>query len=334
MTVDNFNPQEFSNSLLAQVQNALPQNFNEELKNYIVSKVNQFCTMAGNALVQDPSLKLTNNQAGFICQFIAEYTFKKSIQLVSFQIPTDHWENLLQQVAFIVFEVGKKTQINNMNNQESAQVISQEFAAAFKNTLQEYVKAGIITEEVSEKMAENQDSNQQQQVEQDQQEQKTDKQEEEEPVPQKKPLSDKEQKKNIKLASIAVLLRQLSQERAQSILKVMDPQEAQQIEEYMKIPDLERQINPDVCVQFLNDFKKKLKVTKKTVRFNPEEITKMLELFSTKEIKQAVEEERKGVKDFVSSCLGEKNQDSQEFEISAPIAKIITSYLKYKLVYK
>ena len=95
MPIANFNPQEFGQSLAHQAQQVIPEDLTEEQTQYVVNKVYQFCVLAGNALNQDPNITFDANQACVIAQFIGEWTFHKSIDVIRANIPQDCWDQTL-----------------------------------------------------------------------------------------------------------------------------------------------------------------------------------------------------------------------------------------------
>ena len=65
----------------------VPSNLTEQDKKVIIETVRKFCTMAGEALSNDNQIKFNAEQASLVTQFIGEWTFHKSIDLIKGKIP-------------------------------------------------------------------------------------------------------------------------------------------------------------------------------------------------------------------------------------------------------
>ena len=79
--------------------NAAPDSLTDADKKTIVETVRKFCFMCGEALSNDPQLKFTAEQASLVTQFIGEWTFHKSIDLINGKIPQQNRDAVLQVIA-------------------------------------------------------------------------------------------------------------------------------------------------------------------------------------------------------------------------------------------
>ena len=83
-------------------------------KEYIVKTLGNFTLLAGEALYNDTQLNLTVDQAVFITQIIAEWSFHKSIDLIHSGILPQYWDSIMQKIAFTIFEVAKQAVIRKI----------------------------------------------------------------------------------------------------------------------------------------------------------------------------------------------------------------------------
>ena len=87
---------------------AAPDSLSDADKKNIVETVRKFCYMCGEALSNDAQLKFNAEQASLVTQFIGEWTFHKSIDLISGKIPQQNRDAVLQVIAANIFK--NKTQ--------------------------------------------------------------------------------------------------------------------------------------------------------------------------------------------------------------------------------
>jgi len=138
MAVEGFNSEQFAQNLAQQAVELVPKDLDENQKRFVVNIIYRYCVLAGNALIQDNSIKLSAEQASIICQFIGEWTFHKSIDLIRGKVQEECWEPILQKIAFTIFEVAKKTQINNVPQEETMTIIEQEVNRSYREAINEF----------------------------------------------------------------------------------------------------------------------------------------------------------------------------------------------------
>lgn len=312
MPIQGFDPQEFAKTLAQQATEFAPPEFSNEQKNYIVSKVYQFCILAGDAINKDANVKINADQACMITQFIGEWTFHKSVDLIKAKIPSECWDVVLQTIAFAVFEVAKQTQINGLNTEQAVKTVEEAVKTHYEKVINDLAKEGKISQdliqralsqsnidEVSKQMQGN--------------------------------LSKEEEDKALKLASIALLLTTFSKEKAEKILKGMPTAQAEKIRSYMNIQDLDQKLDPNLALQFLNEFKSKITDNQSKIPAVMSNIKNLTNLYTEEEIINTVSKERTNIKEYVENCLlGEPNIHGQ-YLISHPISKIVYNYIKTQL---
>ena len=317
MPIPNFDHEAFGRNITQQIVSVLPADLNEEQRKYATNKVYQYSVVAGNALNQDQNSQLSSEQACTVVQFISEWTFYKAVDLLRSGLSTQLCDEILQQVAFAAFEVGKKTQINRVNLNEASSTVEKEVAVSFEKTIKDFAKNGKIPEnKVSEILA-------QSFIDQMAQEEQS-----------RDAASKQQEKKVFKLASIALLLKTFPHEKAKAIIHNMDQEEAKQIIEFINMPDLEQKLDPRLVTEFLNEFnqnfkEKPPKINNQYAKF----IRKLKERYSPESIKNAVKYERSTIKEYIEFCMSDLSFKKCPKKLSLHLTKILIDYIKYKIKY-
>ena len=110
MTIKDFDYKGFAENLASQAVELVPKEFNQNEKDYITNTLLNFSTLAGEALYQDQdNFGFNAEQASMITQIIAEWAFHKSVDLIRSGIPQEHWDPIMQKIAFTIFEIAKQT---------------------------------------------------------------------------------------------------------------------------------------------------------------------------------------------------------------------------------
>ncbi len=332
MPIENFDAQKFAQGLAQQAVQLVPQEFEQQHKEYVVNKVYQFCMLAGNALNQDTSISLNADKACSICQFIGEWTFHKSIDIVRAGIPTDLWDTILQQIAFAIFEAAKYTQTNNFDHNQAAATVQKEAIATYEATLQELAKAGkinaadiprILSFSNIENMAqENARRNQQ------------NPQNPQNPQPPKEPQKiGKDNEKALKYASIALFIKTLPEAKVKRIFGILGNEEINEINAYLEMPDLEEKIEPSTASRYLKEFKEIF--CKKDASLPEDFCSKILNLkmnYNEIDIKNTVKFERPVIKNYVHLCLDNDRRKLEKLNLSPYIASVVYDYITSKLM--
>lgn len=328
MPIQGFQPEEFSKNLAQQAVQLVPQDLSEEHKQYVVNKVYQFCTLAGNALNQDESIELNSEQACTITQYIGEWTFHKSIDVIRAGVPEACRDPVLQQVAFAVFEAAKVTQIDNLDPGKALELVEKEVSAAYQKALQELAQSGqldpntlpsILKQSNIDKMAQ-----ENAQAVAQAKNQKID-------YPDLNPVVEEKEKIH-KFGAIALLLKSLSPEKAEMILNKFPKGEMLQIRHFMEIPYLEKKLDIELATQYLNEFKKKLpEILRPEIYKQMDNIHNLSNFYTVHEIKEAINMERPKIIEFVAHCMKDNRPESLFVSFSPYIATIIFNHIKSKL---
>ena len=313
MPIEGFNSEEFAKNLITQANELVPKEFNDQEKQYVVNKIYQFCILAGNALNQEENLSVNADQAYVITQYVCEWCFHKAVDAIRGGVSSDNWDYILQQVAFAVFEMAKYTQINKIEHAQEVALIEKEVLKSYEQSVKELAETGKVSEESIQKIL---------------QESNIDKMAEE--ANKNRPESDSE--KTFKLASVALLLKSLPQEKAKKILASLDQSQSNRIIYYMNMPDLEKKLDSDEVAKSLKEFKKNLLLSKKPGISSQIDLIKRLKsLYSDNNIKNKIKFERPGIRAYVEYCLKNTSPETYNFEFSPYISEITLSYLRLKL---
>ena len=299
--------------------NAAPSSLTDAEKKAIVDTVRKFCLMVGDALSKEDKLNFNAQQASIITQFIGEWTFHKSIDLSNGKIPPQLREPVLQVVAVNIYNTAKLAMIKNMPEDALINLIEEKVNQVYKDELSKLLKKGVIAQKQFD-MAVN-SSNLDQMV------QKV----EEEKVNVNNPNSavqnSNNEKKIIKLATLAIVLKKLPSKQVDLILGTLNPQDVAQVLNYMKMPDIEDKIDQDLIIKILNEIKQIIPLS------DSMNISKMLKRFReiAKTVKpnilnKIVVAERESVKKFI---LDEKFPAQEMF--SAQVIKSLVGSVEEKI---
>ncbi len=137
---------EFAELMKTQAQEIVPQEFSEEDKQYLLTTLYNFALMSGEALVNQ--YKLEEEQTACLTQVVCEWTFHKSCDLIRSQVPKNCWDNILQKIAFTVFEVGRQSFERNISHEDMLTAIEYNVNKCYKDTLDELQNKNAMSEDV------------------------------------------------------------------------------------------------------------------------------------------------------------------------------------------
>lgn len=129
----------------------IPNDISEDDKNYIIEKIGNYIICAGQAIMNNQELKTTAEQKMFITQLIMELTFYAAIGIVQAEFPTSLRDSFLQNIAFIIYEITEKAIKENQEMESILTIITELVKNTYKEQLNNFLKAGAITEECFKK---------------------------------------------------------------------------------------------------------------------------------------------------------------------------------------
>lgn len=229
--------------------NASPDSLSDADKKNIVDTVRKFCHMCGEALSNDPQLKFNAEQASLVTQFIGEWTFHKSIDLINGKIPVQNRDSILQIIAANIFNTAKLAIIKKMPQDALINLIEEKVKQVYSDELQKLVKKGALSQTHFEQAVNQSNLNDMVQKTEDELASAGTQKSSAHAVTPK-------DKKVLKLAALAIVLRKLPQDTVDIILNSLENQDSVHVVNYMKMSNLEDKIDHDVILKTLEEIKK------------------------------------------------------------------------------
>ena len=347
MAIEGFDYKGFATAMASQAKDLVPADLKDNEKEYIVKTLGNYTHLAGEALYNDTSLNLNADQAVFITQIIAEWSFHKSIDLIHSGILPQYWDSIMQKIAFTIFEVAKQAVIRKIPQDQLLQAVEHHVNKVYKQSIEELEKKGVIDEETKNR-AENQSNidamAQQAQIEQQKQRQQAaieaeNKAQEMRQQKENKRAKDREDKqraaamasmpqgishKQMKLMSLALVLKILSQDKVTTILNKFDSNDSLAISQYMNMADLESHIDGDLITDCLKEMKDFLPVKKKLTKENVlADLMRLYKTESRERIEKVLKNERPLVKRFVAQAY-----DGEFGDLPLRVAGIVAEYIE------
>ena len=333
MPIEGFDYKQFATDLSTQAVELVPKDFDEFQREYVVKTLVNFASLAGEAISNDAEAGFNAEQAILLTQIIAEWSFHKSVDLIRSGIQPEYWDGVTQKIAFTIFDIGKQSIKQNLPQDQILELIEHHVIQAYQAALDELQQRGIIDEELKEQAEKQNNLNQlmeeveaQQEAEREaqaqQEAQQTQQAQSGAPAAQiQMPAGDK---KAFKLASLALLLRTLSQDKVSSILNKFNPQDAQLVIQYMQMPDLNQRVDANTAIQCLKEIKTSLPSKNST---SPSQlvyrIRNALKNSTREKVEVMIRNERLNVKKFVTSAL-----QGELYELPPKVSNIIAQHIE------
>jgi hypothetical protein len=308
MTIEGFNFKEFAADLAQQAKAVLPADLSPQDKKYIVNIVNNFCYLAGEAIANDKTLNFDANQASIVTQFIGEWAFHKSIDLIKSKVDPQFRDSILQKIAFTVFEIAKQALLKKLPQAQMIGVVEHHVKKVYDESLSELMKKGALSNEQYDKAINQSNIDDMAKNEND-------------------AIANTSDTKILKLAAFAMLLKQMPNEKIGAILNKFSPTDAQVLIQYIQMEDLESRIDSSIVMKCLKEIKMTMPAPKK-VNVN-KTIAKFSKLVSTTDIdilEQLVIDERQLIQDFI---LNSEHTDNTKF--SPWLLQLITKHVEDKV---
>lgn len=344
MPIEGFDYKAFAASMTEQAKELVPKELKDQEKEYIVKTLGNFTLLAGEALYKDEqNLNLTPEQAVFITQIIAEWSFHKSIDLIHSGILPQYWDSIMQKIAFTIFEVAKQAVIRKIPQDQLLQAVEHHVIKCYNAAIEELQQKGVIDEEVKAR-AESQSNidamAQQAQAEQQRQQQAAAEESERnlEEARKRKEEARKKQRaekqmasmpqgisnKQMKLMTLALVLKILSQDKVTTILNKFDSNDSLQISQYMNMADLESHLDGDLITDCLKEMKEYLPLKRKLTKENVlGDLLRIYRATPREKIEKIIKNERPLVKRFVSQAY-----DGEYSGLPLRVAGIVAQYIE------
>ncbi len=338
MAIEGFDYKAFAQNLTQQALELVPQEFNNVQKQYVANTLLNFSTVAGEALYNDTELHFNADTAVMITQIIAEWSFHKSVDLIRSGIPQQYWDPIMQKIAFTIFEIAKQAFRQNLPQDQILQLIEHHVRKTYVDAIAELKEKNLITEELQERASKmsNIDDMMQQAAAQEQAAQQAAAQQAAggappqgqalpQPagggVPQQGGAA---QPKIFKLATLAMLFRQMKADKVQTILNKFNPDDASSVIKFMEMDDLDEKVDPRLALRCLQEIKMSMPQTKDVT---PSKLIQRIQNISQyvdrAQMEQILKLERQRVKRFVFNAL-----EGEFYEIAPRIGNIIASHIE------
>ena len=343
MPIEGFDYKGFAASMAEQAKELVPKELQDREKEYIVKTLGNFTLLAGEALYNDTQLNLTAEQAVFITQIIAEWSFHKSIDLIHSGILPQYWDSIMQKIAFTIFEVAKQAVIRKIPQDQLLQAVEHHVIKVYKSSIEELEQKGII-EKKKKNRAESQ-SNIDAMAKQAQEEQKRQQMAAAEEAERSMEAAEKRREekrkqrrmekqkasmpqgitnKQMKLMTLALVLKILSQDKVTTILNKFDSNDSLAISQYMNMADLESHIDGDLISGCLKEMKEYLPVKRKLTKENVlGDLLRIYRSTSREKIEKIVKNERPLVKRFLAQAY-----DGEYSDLPLRVAGIVAQYVE------
>lgn len=344
MPIEGFDYKGFAASMSEQAKELVPKELEEREKEYIVKTLGNFTLLAGEALYNDQQLNLNADQAVFITQIIAEWSFHKSIDLIHSGILPQYWDGIMQKIAFTIFEVAKQAIIRKIPQDQLLQAVEHHVIKVYNQSIEELQQKGVIDEATKNK-AESQ-SNIDAMAQQAQAEQERQKQEQAQNS--QKNVQDAEQRrlerqrqreqkrqqkvsipqgitnKQMKLMSLALVLKLMSQDKVTTILNKFNSNDSLEISQYMNMADLESHLDGDLVTDCLKEMKEYLPIKRKLTKENVlGDLLRIYRETPRERIEKVIKNERPLVKRFIAQAY-----DGEYSDLPLKVAGIVAQYIE------
>ena len=249
----------------------------------------------------------------------------------------------MQKIAFTIFEVAKQAVIRKIPQDQLLQAVEHHVIKVYNQSIEELEKKGVIDEEIKNR-AESQ-SNIDAMAKQAQEEQEKMKQAQLEEAnrcadeaEKRKEEKNKKRKleremasmpkgisnKQMKLMTLALVLKILSQDKVTTILNKFDSNDSLIISQYMNMADLESHIDGDLVTDCLKEIKEYLPIKRKLTKENV--LGDLLRLYrsnSRDRIEKVIKNERPLVKRFIA-----QSYDGEFANLPLRVAGIVAQYIE------
>ena len=344
MPIEGFDYKGFAASMSEQAKELVPKDLEDREKEYIVKTLGNFTLLAGEALYNDQQLNLNADQAVFITQIIAEWSFHKSIDLIHSGILPQYWDGIMQKIAFTIFEVAKQAVIRKIPQDQLLQAVEHHVIKVYNQSIEELEQKGVIDEATKNK-AESQSNidamAQQAQAEQERQKQaqaqnaqKSAQDAEQRRLERQRQREQKRQQKvsipqgitnkQMKLMSLALVLKLMSQDKVMTILNKFDSNDSLAISQYMNMADLESHLDGDLVTDCLKEMKEYLPIKRKLTKENVlGDLLRIYRETPRERIEKVIKNERPLVKRFIAQAY-----DGEYSDLPLKVAGIVAQYIE------
>ncbi len=146
--IKGFDYKEFAGNITEQAEQLAPADMDTKDKDYLVKTMMNFIMLSGEALDNDDTLSLNAEQAAIVCQIIAEWSFRKTVDLSRSGIDFKYWDAILQKIAYTIFEICKQAIQRKLSWDKLVQAVEYHVVKTYKAAVKELRKKKCINDEV------------------------------------------------------------------------------------------------------------------------------------------------------------------------------------------
>ena len=324
MAIKGFDYEAFAQNLTQQAQEIVPQDFDQNQKQYVVNTLMNFSRLAGEALYNDKESNFNADQAILITQIIAEWSFHKSVDLIRsgidqiLQLIEHHVKkaydesikelknkNLINDA--LMDKAMKQSNIDNMMQQmQENQEVTPEQAAAAQQPLPQ--NAPVQNQPVNAPAPAGGGVPAA-------------------PVDLSKPIEKYKPPKLLKLVAVALLLKRVTDDRVQAILNHFEQDDAGTVLRYMYVDNLEQKVDPSVTMRVLEDIGKNLpSATEVNTNLLVDKVKAAASMIDRQKLETMVQLERPNVRRFVFNAL-----EGEFYKMPPRVAAVIASHLEHSV---
>ena len=325
MPIEGFVFDNFAQELSLQAKDMIPSDMDEQSQGFITEIVYKFAALAGSALNEDPNLHFNVEQACMIVQFIAEWTFHKSIDIIRAKIPVQFREALLQKVAFTIFEIAKQAVLKGLNQDQTIMLVEAHVKKAYKKALDDMKKRKVILDEIY------QDALKQSNIDNMAKE-----------MQKSKVGANVSDIKLLKFAAFTMFLKQLSEEKQKAVIAKLDKESSVIVNDFLKMKNLENHVNKEFMEKSMAELKQmmpekqmkkvmvkkgeKPRVKKQKPQEKPKDTFTIIKEADKEKLTNLIEPERFFVKKMIIDICEHKN-----YEMPQKVLSVILKYMDEKL---
>lgn len=145
---DTFDADEFITDMSEQAKELTPDDINQGTKYYLSKTIANFLSLAYDAIQNDNEFNLSANDKAFFLQLLAEWTFHKIIDLSRSKITINYWDEILQKIAFTIFEIVKECYRSGLDKASLLLAVEKHVNKSYQEALKSLLEKKKITLEV------------------------------------------------------------------------------------------------------------------------------------------------------------------------------------------
>lgn len=308
MTAEGFKYKEFAEDLSGQAKAVVPNELSTQDQEYVYNTVKNFCFIAGEALANDKEHTYTVDQASIITQFIGEWSFHKSLDIIRGNVPVQFRDGIMQKIAFTIFEIAKQATFKGLPQDQMIGLVEHHVKKAYNEALEELMKRGALTEQQAQNAANQSNIDEMAKAE-------------------NEALDNASDLKILKLAAFALIAKKLPNDKMTVLLNKFDKTDANVILQYIQLDDLETKIDPSLLKQCLEDFQKVIPTGEGSdFAKNLRKFGRNVKSLPKTDLLTIIERERPLV-----AALVNNPENLEKLGISQPLFQIISDHLERKI---